>query len=125
MPESSILAYFSQADAAEDATKHLKQAGFEIVQLDNFHHFPEPQTAERYFNPLTGDERLSVTALTEGIEGGDDTSPLAAAMPTSSGMADNSTMITGENYIVTVVCDKKRTKEAEQLLASYGGKVGV
>ncbi|KAB2952374.1 hypothetical protein F9B85_09475 [Heliorestis acidaminivorans] len=125
MAERSIIAYFKESDLAEDATKHLKQKGFETVRMDNFHHFPEPQSAERYFNPLTGDERRSVTALSEGIEGGDDTSPLAAAMPTASGMSDNSTFITGENYIVTVVCDEQRFEEAQQLLASYGGNVGV
>lgn len=125
MPESAVIAYFKSPDLANGAIEHLRNRGFDTVQMDTFSHFPDAESADRYFNPRTGDERRSLTALVEGIPGGGDTRPLAAAMPTASGMADNATFVSGENYIVTVVCDSNQLSEAQQLLAAYGGNVGV
>ncbi|MTV48094.1 hypothetical protein GJ688_03745 [Heliobacillus mobilis] len=121
MGEKTILAYFHGPDEAQKAKEQLVNQGYETVQVDNFSHFPGPESAERYFNPLTGDERRSLTSLIEGVETGDDSRVMMAAMPTASGMADNASFISGRNYLVTVVCDESKYDEAKQLLSAHGG----
>ncbi|MZP30196.1 hypothetical protein GTO91_10795 [Heliobacterium undosum] len=123
MAEKTILAFFNTPEAAEAAKQQLTGQGYETVQVDQVSHMPNPDSAERYFSPLTGDERRSLTSLVEGIERDNDTRVMAAAMPTASGMADGATFVTGENYLVTVVCDSERQEQAKGLLAAHGGNV--
>ncbi|MBM7866797.1 hypothetical protein GTO89_04125 [Heliobacterium gestii] len=123
MAEKTILAFFSSPEAAEAAKRQLVDQGYGTVQVDRVSHMPNAGSAERVFSPLTGDERRSLTSLVEGIERDNDTRVMAAAMPTASGMADGATFVSGENYLVTVVCDGERQEAAKGMLASYGGNV--
>lgn len=116
--QRAILAYFPSPGKAEAARRRLEEEGFTAVSVDRVGRYPAEGT-EVLHNPATGDFD-SLSDLVLGTESGPDTAILRAADPSVSGGA-RTPLAGGHAYLVSVVCDTRRSSRAEAILRAAGG----
>ncbi len=123
MKERNILAGFQTMEAAEKAAEKLRNAGFDIVQIDTIGQFPGDGMKE-ITNPVTGDfPSLAKLTSAGDFPTGRDASVLAAASPNASGMADRDNDNLNSNILLTAVVPEERGDEATEMIRSCGGLV--
>ncbi|MDI6710505.1 MAG: hypothetical protein QMC81_09455 [Thermoanaerobacterales bacterium] len=125
--ERSLLAYFRTEDDARAASASLRAAGFASVQLTHVSRYGEATDPEGD-NPAAGlaADLSSLTLYGRGdnlsAEVGENAGVLLAAHPSASGMAGTGgAPAGGYNYLVTVVTDEGRLREAEGIVRRCGG----
>ncbi len=121
--ERSILATFASSNEAKQAMQALQRAGFGTVQMDTVSKYPSEPDAH-YNNPLTG-QAANLSALTlNGAGGGSgDAGPLMAADPAASGLAQGGDLAGYDSFLLTLVTDESRVREAVSLLKDNGAEV--
>ena len=123
MKERNILAGFKSLDAAERAAQALQQAGFQTIQVDGVGQYPG-EGVEKYLNPLTGKiPGLGNLTLDADFPTGRDSSILAAADPSASGMSDGGQDAIGASVLLTCVVPENQGNQATELIRSFGGVV--
>jgi len=121
--ERNILAGFKTEEAAVRAGDKLRQAGFDIVQIDRIGQFPG-DGVENILNPITGEIPSLAKMTTAGdFPSGRDASILAAANPDASGMADRGDDNLEASILLTAVVPEERGDEATDIIRACGGMV--
>lgn len=117
----SILGAFQTRELAEKAERKLRDAGYDVVEVDRVSAYPGEDT-ERLRNPLTG--RISSLAdLTLGASAeGPNEGILLAAHPSASGMAGTAG-VHERGWLVTVVTDPSKVERVVQIMEACEGRV--
>ncbi len=124
LPEGdrSILATFTSWNVAEGALQDLKQAGFDVVQLDRVTRYGHNENAE-YNDPVRG-QAATLSGLTQ-LSGNEfaagNAGPLIAADPAASGMSGE--MVDEQGVLLTTVVADDRVQEAVGIIEQHGGRV--
>lgn len=124
--EQAILAYFTSPHDAQVAAERVQhELDIEDVQVDKFSMVPGDGT-ERVENPINADFG-SHGDLVEGGDGiGRNVGVALGADPAVSGMSDGygaqeGLMMSGRNYLVTVVSPIEKLKDALAIINECGG----
>lgn len=121
MAERSILSYFATSRQALGAEKILKELGYKTLQIDRVSSYPTGLPDPTMHNPVSGQIR-SQSNLVLGAELGDDAALLASADPSVSGMSANY-MPGNYSFLLTVVTEDERVKQAVAVIKKHGGFV--
>lgn len=124
MNERNLLAGFVSIDDAQEAQKALKNAGFDVVQVDTVSPYPGEGTSQ-VMNPLTGDmPGLGHMALDADFSS-KSPSILAAADVSASGMSDGDGMMpeVNQGVLLTAVVPENQADQAESIIKQYGGNI--
>lgn len=119
--ERSVLSYFQDRLAAEDAERRLREAGVEILSLDELTESGDAGTLDAT-NPLTGNFS-GLSRLTLGERSADDDERVAkAAHPDASGMADPGGQPRAQ-WILTAVVPEEAVDRTVEIIKACGGYV--
>ena len=122
--EHSILAYFPNSKAAQDAVAALKAANVKEVQLDRVSRFGVNNDSQ-YNNPIAGqaETQTGLTLFSADTDHFNDSDAriLSAADPSVQGYAPPGYGIAGKkSFMVTVITDDRKLDEATSILKAKG-----
>lgn len=112
--ERSILAYFSNPEAAAAAVAQLEALGFQDTQLSRINNYT------RLNNRAVSNSISALTAAGDNPEHYRSYGPLLASSPIVSGLAANEAAY--YTHMVTVVSGEPQIQQALNILREYGGK---
>lgn len=124
--ERSILSYFSNSAAAQEAAEELERAGFQGIQVDRVSRYGA-ESDSSFNNPINN--AASSAALTVYSQGtadalGDSKSVLLAAEPSASGYGCRDYGVAGgKAYLLALVAPEERVEEAVEIIKMKGGVV--
>lgn len=118
MPEQGILAYFKDPEDAKHAAKKLESLGIQTIQIDRVSTNPG-ESVSKLVNPITGN-MPSLGRMTLGTDfDGRNAAVLAAADPSANGLSGE--LVSGEDILLTVVCEKNLVERAVKIIKDAGG----
>jgi hypothetical protein len=122
--EHSILAYFPNSTAAQDAVQALKAAGVSEVQIDRVSRFGVNNDSQ-YNNPIAGQAETQTGLILFSADtdrfNDNDARILLGADPSVEGYAPPGYGIAGgKSFLVTVVTDDAKLNEATSILKDRG-----
>lgn len=120
--ERSVLASFASGPQAEKAMAALRDAGFEVAQMDRVGRFGFRPDVEEQRPAISGKESSLVRAVLNPAQLDDESAVLLGATTEASGM---SAPDTADNmpFLVTVVTNEERVEEAASICQQNGGRV--
>ncbi len=114
--EKSILAYFFEAEQAQEAAQTLRAMGYrdlQIASLSPNSRRPLSKPAPSYLSKLVlGSRRSWKDNPSHG--------PLKAADPAVSGMSSPKSAGAEPTCLLTLVCSKEASEEAQKVLKQHG-----
>ncbi|HJV45391.1 MAG TPA: hypothetical protein VJ824_06660 [Bacillota bacterium] len=124
MSERNILAGFVSIDDAQEAQKALKNAGFNITQIDTISPYPG-EGIQEVMNPITGNIPSLPSMVLDADFDSKSASILAATDVSASGMSDGDGMMpeVNQGVLLTAVVPADQADQAEQIVKQYGGNV--
>ena len=118
--ERAIIAGFNTMEQAEKTAKALEQVETIDISIDRVSIHGVAKFEDRDLNPITGDFPGLANA-TYDDKMGRDSSVLAAAHPSASGMADGNDENVGMDVVLTVVVNANNYDKAAQIVRQNGG----
>jgi hypothetical protein len=118
--EKAIIAGFRTMEQAEKTSKKLDTLGVLDKRIDRMSLYPVTEFEKRRENAITGD----YPGLAMGVFDRDmdrDSSILASASPSASGMSDGNDEDVGMDVVLTVVVAKDKFDQAEKIVRESGG----
>lgn len=119
--ESAIIAAFKTVEQAEKAKQELEQLGVIDQSIERLSLYPVAGYERRQEHAFTGDypglaNGVFDTALDR------DESVLAAVQPSASGLSDGNPYEVGYDVVLTVVVNKEKFNQAEEIVREHGGR---
>jgi hypothetical protein len=117
--EKSILAYFHEAEQAQQAVQSLQAMGYhdlEITSLSPYSRRPLPRSSSSYLSSLVLGNRG------DG-EYNPGHGPLMAADPAVSGMSSPDPAVAEPTCLLTLVCSTEAAPAALEVLKQHGAQV--
>lgn len=118
--EMAIIAGFRTMTDAEKTVDDLKQVGILDYRIDRVSMFNTEEFEKELHNPITG-KFPGLANATFDVEMDRDSSVLASANPSASGMSDGNDENVGMDVVLTVVVNKEKFDQAEKVVRENGG----
>lgn len=123
MGERSILSSFLSEEDANRAAEQVQGLGIDVVQVAPLHALAvsggdEPK---RKAFPITGRIPSLASLTLHTTPDSRDAGVLLGANPIASGMSDGEDVVTGRNYLLTVVCDDSLVDTAVNIIKACNG----
>lgn len=119
--ERAIIAGFRTMAAAEQAGQELKNLGIIDMSIGRIDEHPATEYERRPENAITGDYP-GLASATFDRDMDRDSSILASADPSASGMSDGNDEDIGIDVTLTVVVADKSFEQAEKIVRKNGGR---